>query len=381
MLRDRIVKVTFVHDHKFRKINGRFYSPGGLSNEILSRYVYYFDNVTVVARILEEIQTKSYYSLITNPKVSITTNDDMEQRIKESNAVIIRLPSVNGYKAVHIARRKKPYLIEVVGCTWDAYWNYGLKGKILALPAFVIMRKCVKSAPYVLYVTKNFLEKRYPTKGKYVDVSDVELKDLDEKILNVRKDKRANDGKKIILGTMAGVDVPYKGHEYVIRAIPLIEKNCGVDIEYQMVGAGDQSRLQTIANMSGVSDKVVFLGSVAHEKIFDWLDDIDIYLQPSMLEGLSRALVEAMSRGLPCIASNRGGNSELIENTYLVSMTNKRAIPEHIARTVENLLQGENMRIQAQKNMKHAMEYERNTLNKKREDFYLKFYRYVNNVG
>ena len=65
--------------------------------------------------------------------------------------------------------------MEVVGCPWDAYWNYSLKGKIVAPFATYMMKRRVKSAPFVLYVTNKFLQKRYPTKGKKINCSNVEL--------------------------------------------------------------------------------------------------------------------------------------------------------------------------------------------------------------
>ena len=51
-----------------------------------------------------------------------------------------------------------------------------------------------------------------------------------------------------------------------------------------------------------------------HEKIFDYLDNIDIYIQPSKQEGLPRAFIEAMSRGCPSLGSKVGGIPELLNS-------------------------------------------------------------------
>ena len=374
------MKVVFVHDHKFRRINGQIYSPGGLSNEVLSRYVQFFDMVTVIGRIIDENQTKSNYSLISNPCVNIATKEELQNSIQASDAVIVRLPSINGYKAVHFAKKyKRPYLTEVVGCTFDAYWNYGMKGKIFAIPAYLLMRYCVAKSSHVVYVTKQFLEKRYPTQGNYAAISDVELKELDSNVLNKRLIKIKENKDKLVLGTAASVDVPYKGHEFVIRAIPQIEKICGRQVEYQMAGSGDISRLMSIAESVGVTDRIVFKGSIPHEQVFDWLDNLDIYIQPSMLEGLSRALVEAMSRGLPCVATDKGGNPELLEKPCLVSITDRKNISRLIFEKIAYILKANHMSEIAERNFKMSKEYGKDFLSQLRFDFYSEFRKYTEN--
>lgn len=86
-----------------------------------------------------------------------------------------------------------------------------------------------------------------------------------------------------------------------------------------------QKTLGNIPNASAIENikqlpivnKVKFLGLLDIEDVNKYLEKIDIYIQPSRTEGLSRALVEAMSRGCFCIASKVGGNPELIEEKYL----------------------------------------------------------------
>ncbi len=367
------MRIVFVHDHKFREVEGSIYSPGGLSNEILSRYTQWFDSITVVGRILHEDHVQKGYSKIENPCVAVVTNTGLERLVKEADAVIVRLPSINGYKAVRYAKKhKKPYLVEVVGCTLDAYWNHGLTGKVFALPAFIVMRHSVRNAPYALYVTSAFLQKRYPCRGKTAGISDVAIEPADQTVLEKRIHKIAEGGGTIILGTAGAIDVAYKGQEFVIRAIPEIERATGKTVRYELAGAGDPSRLKRIAEECCVSDKVRFLGTVKHDEIFSWFDSLDLYIQPSMLEGLSRAVVEAMSRGLPCVAAKAGGNPELIEKDYLFPKGNKRRIPTEIARCI--LRAEKDAERCAARNYERANGcYCRETLEASRNAFYLDF--------
>ena len=62
----------------------------------------------------------------------------------------------------------------------------------------------------------------------------------------------------------------------------------------------------------GVEDDVQFMGVMPHEKVFEWMDNLDIYIQPSDQEGLPRALIEAMSRACPAIGSTTAGIPELL---------------------------------------------------------------------
>ena len=108
-----------------------------------------------------------------------------------------------------------------------------------------------------------------------------------------------------------------------------------------------------------------------HEKIFDWLDSIDIYVQPSRQEGMPRALIEAMSRGVPAFGANTGGIPELLSDQYLFSnsSTNINEIIE-----ILNLFQKNTMIQLAEQNYEIAKEYQEKKLQEVRERFYLNFY-------
>ena len=61
------MKAILVHDHKFRRIDGQIYTPGGLPNEVLQRYTAIFDELIVVGRILDELIVNPKYNHITTP--------------------------------------------------------------------------------------------------------------------------------------------------------------------------------------------------------------------------------------------------------------------------------------------------------------------------
>lgn len=369
------MSLLFVHGTKFRRVNGEYYSLGGLQDDVLKRYLDLFGSMTAVVRIIDEAQTQKNYKKITVPNITIVDNTELERHVREADALVIRLPSVNGYKAVKLAKKYgKPYLVEVVACVWDAYWNHSLKGKIFAAPVYRLMKNRVKDAPYVAYVSQHFLQERYPTSGKSVGVSDVESKSVDEQVLNARLEKIERQGEKIVVGTLGSVEVAHKGQEYVIRALPKLIEKLGDRIEYQLVGAGNQARLLDVARKVGVEKNVRFVGSLPHEKVFDWLDEIDLYIQPSFQEGLCRSLVEAISRGLPVAASQVGGNLEIVEKEYSFSVKKKGAIVDHIVDVLTRLADKETMKRNAKVNFERALaDFEPSALEAKRVAFYRAF--------
>lgn len=383
------MKLVFAHDHVFYQYKDKFYSTGGLSKEMLERYTQVFEEVVVISRQkkineyfdnLTLASTKNVkfvkipdFKSIKNYFTILEAKNKINKVILQADALIARLPSSIGSLAVKTAKKhNKPYLIEMVACPWDAYWNHSLKGKIIAPFAYLGTKKEVKEADYVVYVTNKFLQKRYPTKGKDVNCSNVSLKDFDENILELRIKKINNlkPGSKIIIGTTAAVNVKYKGQQYVIQALGKLKKQGITNYEYQLVGSGDQSYLKSVAKKYDVIDQVKFLGQKRHDEVFKWLDSIDIYVQPSRQEGLPRALIEAMSRGLPAFGARTAGIPELLEEKFIFSNT-KRNIDE-ISCILTNFNK-ESMKKQAVRNFQEAKKYDKNLIEKRRRNFFNKF--------
>lgn len=380
------MSVLLVHDHRIINYDCQMYSNGSFTDEVFYRYTNVFETITFYSRNISLNELNGNFSRISNKKVqfigvksfsSLINNkmrNELYNQIRKADALIIRLPSVLGILSTKIAKRNKiPYLIELVGCPWDAFWNHSSKGKLIAPFMWHATKKAVKKAPYVLYVTNNFLQHRYPTNGKNIGCSDVVLPSLDQKVLEVRlhKIKQMGSNKPIILGTTAAIDVRYKGQEFVIQALSELNKQ-GYNFEYHLVGGGDKSRLQSIANKYGVANKVIFEGSVPHEKVFNYLDNIDIYIQPSKIEGLPRALIEAMSRGCPCIGTNAGGMPELLDEDFTVKNGNISSLV-NILSTIDC----EKLSKQAARNFEFTRNFTEDILDAERNRFMQEFKEYI----
>lgn len=344
------MKLGFVFDVRFVKFKENYYSTNLSVKLLTERYLSVFDEMVVVGRYKEVTESPEGKLVQCNsdriqfrcikdesPMKRIwhfgLENRFLKNALKDCDAVICR-----GWRGTETARRlKKTYLVEVVNCAWDAYWNHGILGKVVAPIMYLIRRVTTYRAPFVIYVTNEFLQRRYPTRGKALGVSDVSLQENSDHVLELRMEKIRSRARQdaLILGTAAAVNVPFKGQRFVIQALAKLKKQGISNIEYQMAGGGDQIKLKKLAEKLGVSNQVVFKGSIVHDEMFTWFDSLDVYIQPSLQEGLPRALIEAMSRGLPCYGTRTGGIPELLpaecvcKNNYNIANKLVSFIKEH----------------------------------------------------
>ena len=153
----------------------------------------------------------------------------------------------------------------------------------------ILLRHYIKNADYACYVTKDYLQKRYPCQGEILGCSDIENLEFDDNAYCNYVNKRKNKNKRVI-GTAGPIDTKLKGQDVVIKAIKYL-KNKGIDIEYQLVGSGDNARLSEIASNDGVKEAVTFLGEKSRKEVLNWMKTLDIYIQPSLSEGLPHLML------------------------------------------------------------------------------------------
>lgn len=129
----------------------------------------------------------------------------------------------------------------------------------------------------------------------------------------LRSDERGREGSApgVWLGVVASL-TPKKGHEYLLRAVAGIR---GRGFACSLVLAGDgpeRRRLETLTEELGLGGSVQFLGAVMDSAAV--LDVIDVFVLPSLREGLPLALLEAMLAGKPVIATSVGGVPEVVQS-------------------------------------------------------------------
>ena len=374
------MKALFIHDHKFPKNEDYYYYSYGFDEEFFNRYLDIFDDFGVVARENETDDKNNNQSQPVEKKVEFLTVKNYKQlkrteirkqinnKIQKYDCLIIRLPSILGLYALEIAlKNKKPVIIELVGCPWDAFWYQNLSKKLIAPFMTFLTKRALRKTKYAVYVTEEFLQNRYPTNGQSISCSNVTLHSVEEEYLYNRVQKISSLNEKKILGTCATLDASYKGQKYVIEAISKL-KSEGHCLEYQLVGGGDDSELKNHAKIYNVENEVKFIGQLKHEEVFDWLDTIDIYIQPSETEGLPRAVIEAMSKACPVIGSDAGGIPELIDQDFVFAKKNVEDICEKIKK-----YNNTTMKEQALINHSTSKNYVKELLYRRRKKFFNNF--------
>jgi len=139
-----------------------------------------------------------------------------------------------------------------------------------------------------------------------------------------------------IIGCVSRFD-KRKGIEYLIKAIGLLKVKYK-DIKLILVGDGPQrSFLSRLVKELNLVDQVVFVGKTF--EVEKYLSIFDFFVLPSLQEGLSIAIIEAMASGVPVIASNVGGIPEVITHKYdgiLIRSKNENDISEAIIQLNNN---------------------------------------------
>jgi len=180
----------------------------------------------------------------------------------------------------------------------------------------------------VLYVA-DYLRTLYPTERDHVVAPNVEIPTPLPAVLR-RRLIRTHGHERLVIGTIASLDTRYKGLDTALKAL-FMAASKGVDYEYRILGSGDGSRWKDMATEMGLGDRVVFTGTrPSGEPVYEWLDDVDVYIQPSLTEGMPRALIEAMSRGCYCLASSVGGIPELLDKECTHAPGDARRLAELI---------------------------------------------------
>lgn len=380
--------LSFFHDHIFLKYENNLYTSGSLNDAFMKRYIKYFGNIRVISRQKDvgSIKDGVTPSNIANTEFVEVPNYKnirslfnyfkakkiIKAEVANAECIILRTSSIANIAARYARKYNKKYLVEVVGCAWDASWNYSVLGKLIAPFSFLKQRKTVRDAAYAVYVTNQYLQNKYPNKKRTTHCSNVSLTEFNEETLDKRfkKIQEKSSSEIIVIGTTAAVDVRYKGQQYIIEVLSKLKRRGNTNYFYQLVGGGDQSYLRSLAEKFDVSEQVEFLGTLTHDEVIVWLDTIDVYAQPSRQEGLPRALIEAMSRGLPAIGARTAGIPELLEPEYIFSNTRKNI--DEIIQILESYDKDSFLK-QSQRNYGESKQYDKGIIENRRQDIFRDF--------
>jgi len=129
-----------------------------------------------------------------------------------------------------------------------------------------------------------------------------------------RQQLRLSQKHKIILSV--GNFVTTKGHIYLIKSMPEIKKNFS-EARLILIGGGPlKKHYVKLCNELGISNIVTFIDLVKQDELSLWYNSANVFVLPSIDEAFGLALVEAMACGIPAIATNTHGPTEIIQTGY-----------------------------------------------------------------
>ncbi len=126
-----------------------------------------------------------------------------------------------------------------------------------------------------------------------------------------------------------------KGHKDILLALQAL-KGQGVSFEYHILGTGRiEAELRDLATGIGLDDRITWHGFQKNVRVL--LQQADIFLLPSYMEGLPNALLEAMAEGLVCVARDVGGVSEVWPTRMRHLLLDMHSRPEAWTQTLLHL--------------------------------------------
>lgn len=353
---DKIYRVLVRYTKSFGKVSvftrGDYERP---TDSTMFEFTDGFDNVHIIRNIIDLYVAKNRKTL--------------RLLVHEADLVVGRLESFPAMLAYNYAKREgKPYYAELMSDPWDGLWNHGFLGKIVAPYAYYKTKQIMWNADYALYVTSNFLQQRYPCKNESIAASNVFINSIKDEVLNRKIEHlQKRDPKKIVLMTTGAVYVKYKGQQYVIEAISKLNK-LGFHVRYIIAGEGSQEYLKSVAHKYNVLEQIEFTGKIGLDEVFTNLDSVDIYVQPSLQEGLPRAVIEALSRACPVIGAHTAGIPELISPECVF----ERKSADAILKTIISINNSEKLIDLAKINFEKSKEFLNDVLNSRREKYFEK---------
>jgi len=148
---------------------------------------------------------------------------------------------------------------------------------------------------------------------KYVPGVGVDIEEIQQKVKETnwrekRKELQIPEGAVLLLSV--GELNKNKNHQVVIEALARIQNS---SLHYVICGDGIlRQELEALVERRGVSERIHLLGY--RKDVIEMMAAADVYVHPSLREGLPVSVMEAMAAGLPCVVSDIRGCRDLIQN-------------------------------------------------------------------
>jgi lipopolysaccharide/colanic/teichoic acid biosynthesis glycosyltransferase len=331
------MNLTYVLDYRFaRTPDGAIWTDTAYDEAFWEPYLKVFDRVTLLSRVRDVAEKDPSWLRVDSDQVMVEPlphylgpieflkrsrqiRTSMRRTLAQPGAVILRVPSqLSIVAAAQLRNIRKPYGVEVVGDASAAFAPgvVEVAGRALLRQWFTLSQKKIcRNAIASSYVAE-CLRSRYPSRNgaETLVCSDVRL---DQEWMRREPRSYERPGRHIV--TVATLSQTYKGIDVLLRALADC-RGKGFPLTLTIVGHGKyQESLARLATELAIDNCVRFVGCLPWgPSLTEQLDGADLFVLPSRVEALPRALLEAMARALPAIATTVGAVPELLPPNQLV---------------------------------------------------------------
>ena len=139
---------------------------------------------------------------------------------------------------------------------------------------------------------------------------------VEEKLLNYKADRTKNLDSNTLHIISVGRCHWIKGYTFALDAMSILRKE-KVDFHYTIIASGrDQENIFYQIHDLGLSKCVTFINGLSHKETIDKISESNLFLLPSLGEGISNSVLEAMALGVPVISTDCGGMREVIKDSF-----------------------------------------------------------------
>jgi glycosyltransferase involved in cell wall biosynthesis len=338
-------------EHHFIEVDGRIYTHITYEHDYWREFLAVFDEVVAVARVRTETRVPDGWTRADGDGVRFhplrdylgfsqllrslrTVHRQCGEAMAEPGPVLLRLGPISLMCRRHLRRQGRPFAFEGLGHGGESVARIrSLRllraGSVLGGLIHAMSKRQAADASCANYVSR-YVQRLYPTRsGREWVISDVLLPPQAYGDPRPAESFRRRPLRIITVGRLE----PEKAQTDLLTAVALLAKR-GRDVRCELVGGGrDMESLRRQAAEAGIAGRVVFHGPVASgAPVTALLREADLFVLPSLSEGLGRALVEAMAVGLPAVGSRVGGVPELLEDETMFPPGDAGALAEVIDR-------------------------------------------------
>jgi glycosyltransferase involved in cell wall biosynthesis len=382
------VTVTLGHPY-FRDSEGAVWTLSNLDHGFWQRYLQVFESANIITRVRSVTEIPDGVRRVDGPGVRVSdvvpfqgpwgyvkhraqVLKDVQRAIPVDDAIMLRVPGQLASNVESLIRpTNRPYGVEVVGDSYESLSSAALQHPLQPFFQWWNTRgqqRQISRSQAVAYVTQNALQRRYPpstdafsTHYSSIDLGDEAFTSTDERAFS--------SAPPYTLVFVGSLQLSVKGLDVLLGAMSEAKNLEGLPLRLFVLGDGERrGAYEEQTKALQLVEDVTFLGKVsAGEPVRAIMDRADLMIHPSRSEGLPRAVIEAMARGLPCIASAVGGIPELLPAEDLVTPGDPHALARKIHEVVGN---PERLRTMSSRNRLKAEEYHANVLQERRNALY-----------